>query len=148
MGKDIAKVFTHQLDNFIGLKYAVPSGFEKAYTRIRKNLKTFSIIYTMISMVLFFIATFFDKEFLPVFITFFIFGVAAIVIGVFEPKVPVGDKKYKIEGWYMYILLIVMIVIMAYFREEMASLIKTGVFTVIALVAHAVFAKEIIDFTA
>ena len=147
MGKDIAQIFTRQLDNFIRLKYNLPGGFERAYNRIKKNVKSFSIIYTLISMVLFFVATFFDKDFFAVFITFFIFALVAIIIGIFEPKIPVGDKKYPIKGWYMYIVLFVVTFFIAYFNNEIASLIKIGVVTLIAIVVHAVFAREMaLDF--
>ena len=142
MGKDNIQIFTRQIDNFVKLKYGAPKSVEGAYKRIKSNFKSFSMLYTIIAMILFFVATLFDGQFFSIFCAFTLFGITAILVDIFEPKVPIGDKKYPIKTLYAYILLLVITLLMAYFRGEISTLVKIGGVTLVLEIVHAVFAKE------
>ncbi|GAB1223725.1 hypothetical protein ENUP19_0160G0014 [Entamoeba nuttalli] len=140
MGKDYVKSVSKEIDRFIGLKYDMPNKVEAITDRIRTNYKKFSVIYTTFAILAFFIATLITKEFYAVFIAFTLFCLISVVVGEVKPKVPVGDKKYKIEKEYAYIVTVLITLCVAYYTNTIPTLSKTTIFTVILLTTHSVFA--------
>lgn len=142
MGKDFVNIISRQIDQFIKLKYGLPKNVEGATKRIRSNFDKFSIIYTIIAIVLMFGATFFNKEFATPATVFAIFGVVAIVLGELDLRIPIGDKKYKVEKIYGYILLLLITFLMSYFTDSISTLAKAGGLTVLLELVHSLFAES------
>ncbi|KAL7716990.1 PRA1 family protein [Entamoeba marina] len=116
MGKDYIKSISKDIDNFIQCKYDLPKNVEEFTDRIRMNYKKFSIIYTVVFIAVYFLTTFMNKEFYPVFLVSTLFGLVSVVIGELKVTVPI-----------------------AYYTKTMPTLTKATIVSSLLTTAHSVF---------
>ena len=144
MGKDYVKSISKEIDRFLKCKYAVPKKVETTTDRIRKNTSTYATVYTVFSIAVLGIATFFANLY-AVFIAYAILAVVAFVVGELKLNIPVGDKKYRVEKSYCALVALLLTLGVAWYSDALIPSLYTFGFALLCVVVHSIFAVPKLD---